>query len=102
MEVQTFFLAEEITRLADNRHDVRRAAIAYLECTPQSPFPQRFTLVGLILLRRESTGGEAPFTLRFDLVDEDGRPTGLPRRHLLQAIFPAGPRFYILAGQIEF
>jgi len=102
MEIQTFFLAEKITRLPDNRHDVQRAAIAFLECTPRTPFPVRFTLPGLILLRREGTGGDVPFTLRLDLVDEDGRPAGLPRRGLIEAVFPAGPRFFALMGQIDF
>jgi hypothetical protein len=102
MEIQTFFLAEKITRLADNRHDVQRAAIAFLECTPETPFPVRMTLPGLILLRREGTGGEAPFTLRLDLVDEDGRPTGQPRRGLVNGVFPTGPRYFALVGQIGF
>jgi hypothetical protein len=91
MEIQTFFLAEQITRHPDNRHDVLRAAIAYFECTPQTPFPVRFTLPGLILLRREATAGAAPFVLRLDLVDEDGRPAGKPRRGRIEGVFPAGP-----------
>jgi hypothetical protein len=102
MEIQTFFLAEKITRLPDNRHDVQRAAIAFLECTPQTPFPVRFTLPGLILLRREGAAGEIPFSLRLDLVDEDGRPAGLPRRSRIEGVFPAGPRFFALVGQIDF
>lgn len=102
MEIQTFFLAEKITRLPDNRHDVQRAAIAFLECTPPTPLPVRFTLPGLILLRREGTGDAVPFTLRLDLVDEDGRPAGLPRRARIEGVFPAGPRFFALMGLIDF
>lgn len=102
MEIQTFLLAEQITRHADNRHDVQRAAVAFFECTPQTPFPVRFTLPGLILLRREGTGDETPFTLRVDLVDEDGKPAGKPRRGLITGVFPAGPRFCALMGQIDF
>jgi hypothetical protein len=101
MEIQTFFLAESITRHPDNRHDVQRAGIAYFECTPQTLFPVRFTLPGLILLRRETTGGEASFTLRLDLVDEDGKPVGKPRRGQIAGVFPAGPRFFTLMGKID-
>jgi hypothetical protein len=102
MEIQTFFLAESITRHPDNRHDVQRAAIAFFECTPQTPFPVRFTLPGLILLRREGTAGETPFTLALNLVDEDGRPIGLPRRGRIEGVFPPGPRFFALMGKIDF
>jgi hypothetical protein len=102
MEIQTFFLAEQITHHENNRHDVRRAALVFFECTPETSFPVRFTFPGLILLRRENTGDEIPFTLRLDLVDEDGRPVGLPRRGLIQGVFPAGPRFFALTGDIDF
>ena len=102
MEIQTFFLAEQITRHPDNRHDVQRAAVAFFECTPQTRFPVRFTLPGLILLRREGTGGETPFTLRLDLVDEDGMPAGKPHRGLVTGVFPAGPRFFALMGKFDF
>jgi hypothetical protein len=101
MEIQTFFLAEQITRHADNRHDVQRAAVAYFECTPQTPFPVRFTLPGLILLRREGRSAQTPFTLRLDLVDEDGKPAGQPRHGLIDGTFPAGPRFFLLMGKID-
>lgn len=101
MEIQTFFLAEQITRHGDNRHDVQRAAVAYFECAPHVQFPVSFTLPGLILLRREGTGSETPFTLRLDLVDEDGKPAGKPCRGLVTGVFPAGPRFYTLMGKID-
>ncbi|HEV3257949.1 MAG TPA: hypothetical protein VG013_13770 [Gemmataceae bacterium] len=102
MEIQTFFLAEQITRVTGNRHDVRHAAIAFLECTPETPFPVRFTLPALVLLRREATFGDAPLSLRFDLVDEDGRPAGQPRRVLAEGVFPDGYRFFSLMAQIAF
>jgi hypothetical protein len=91
MEIQTFFLAERVTRLADNRHDVRRASVAFFECLPQTPFPVRFTLPGLVLLWRENPRGAAPFSLRFDLVDEDGQPAGKPCRAVVRDVFPPGP-----------
>jgi hypothetical protein len=101
MEIQTFFLAEQITRHADNSHDVRRAAVAFFECTPQTPFPVRFTMAGLFLLRREGTQGETEFSLRLDLVDEDGRLAGKPHRGRVTGVFPAGFRFFTLTGLID-
>jgi hypothetical protein len=101
MEIQIVFLAERIRRPADSRHDVQRAGVAFFKCWPHTPFPVCFTLPGLVLLRRENPGGAAPFPLRFDLIDQDGRPAGEPRRALVQDVFPPGPRFFTLMGEIE-
>ena len=101
MEIQTFFLAEKITRLPDNRHDVQRVAIAFLECTPQTPFPVRFTLPGLILLRREGTGGEAPFTLRVTWSTRTAGPPGSPAVGSSRAV-PRRPALFALMGKFDF
>ncbi len=100
MEVQTFFLAEKIERHG-RRHDVTNAALAMMECSPETPFPIRFTLPALAVLRRESDSADAPISLRLDLVDEDGRPAGLPRRLLARGVFPAGNRLYYLMANVE-
>lgn len=103
MEIQTFFLAESIERQADGRrHDVKRAVLTSMSCTDEVKFPCRFTLPGLVVLRRESSSGDAPSSLRFDLIDEDGRPAGLPRRMLAKGVFPAGNRFMYLMVKIDF
>jgi hypothetical protein len=102
MEIQTFFLCERITRHPDNRHDVERAGIAFFECTSQTPWPFQFTLPALILLRRESDRGHAPFRLRFDLVDEDGRAAGKPRQVVNEFNFPDGARFFCLTTVLPF
>jgi hypothetical protein len=68
---------------------VTNAALAMMECSPETPFPIRFTLPALAVLRRESDSGDAPFSLRLDLVDEDGRPAGLPRGLLARGVFMA-------------
>jgi hypothetical protein len=102
MEIQTFFLAEEITRTELNRHNVRHAAFAFLECTPQTAFPVRLTFPSLMLLRRESSFGETPVSLRFVLVDEDGRQAGQPRGQVVKSVFPDGHRFFSLMGNIDF
>lgn len=101
MEIQTFFLAEQITQVHGNRHDVRHAAAAYFEVPPDTPFPVRFTIPSLVQLRRESTFGDAPFRLRFDLVDEDGQLVGRPRHFLVNGLFPEGPRFFSIVAMID-
>jgi hypothetical protein len=73
-----------------------------MTCGPETVFPTRFTLPALILLRRENTEGDAPFRLQFDLVDEDGRHAGLPRRMVAQGVFPSGKRFFYLMAKIDF
>jgi hypothetical protein len=102
MEIQTFFLAETIERKADHCHDVRRAALTMVSCTAAASFPTRFTLPALVLLRRESDSSDAPIRLRFDLVDEDGKPAGRPRRWLVEGVFPLGSRFYYVMAKIPF
>jgi hypothetical protein len=101
MEIQTFFLAERITRVGRNRHDVQHAAISLMECTAETPFPCQFTLPALMVLRRESRTGNTPFTLRLDLVDEDGKLAGKPRRMLVKGAFPDGYWFFTLMAKIE-
>ena len=75
---------------------LRKALDLYVSLRPVDSLP------GLILLRREGTGGETPFTLRLDLVDEDGMPAGKPHRGLVTGVFPAGPRFFALMGKFDF
>src|ERR1700733_15252708 len=77
MEIQSFLLAERIHKKG-NRFDVENAGLANLDCTPETEFPLRFTVPPLILLRRESIEGNAPFSLRFTLVNEDGEAAGRP------------------------
>lgn len=101
MEIQTFLLAEKIERNG-SRHDVTNAALAMMECSPETPFPLRFTLPGLPVLRRESDAADAPFSLRLDLVDEDVRPAGLPRRLTGRWAFPAGSRYCYAILHIDF
>jgi len=103
MEIQTFFLAERINQVSGtSRHDVQFAAVARLECTPNTVFPVRYQLPGLFLLRREISTGTAPFSLLFNLVDEDGQNAGIPCRLLLRSEFPDGYKFFYLKTDITF
>jgi len=102
MEIQTFFLAERIDARPNHCFDVRRAGLSRMECAPWMEFPARFALPALLVLRRESTEGDEPFSLRFDLVDADGRPAGAPRRLLVKGVFPDGYRFFYLPMNLDF
>jgi len=102
MQIQTFLLATKVTRLPGNRYDAESAGLHSLAFPPESSFPVRFTLPALMVLRRETASEGAPFSLLFDLVDEDGRSIGQPRRLRAQGVFPAGPRFFYFPTQITF
>jgi hypothetical protein len=79
MEIQTFFLAARIDHVDTTRYVAHHAAIVSLSSSPDTQFPVRLALPALIVLRRQSAAAAAPFTLRFNLVDEDGRAAGQPR-----------------------
>jgi hypothetical protein len=102
MELQTFLLATKVTRVSDSRYDVEQAALHHLEFPPESSFPVRFSLPALIVLRREIAAAETPFSLLFDIVDEDGRSVGEPHRLRAQGVFPPGPRFFSWPTLIAF
>lgn len=102
MEIQTFLLATKVTRVAKNRFDVEQAALNSLEFPPESSFPYRLSLPALMLLRREIASSEAPISLLFDLVDEDGRSSGHPSHFLFRSVFPAGTRYAYFPTQIAF
>jgi hypothetical protein len=59
-------------------------------------------LPALLLLRRESSIGDTPFRLRFNLVDEDGHSAGLPHNWLTEGVFPEGKWIYRLLANITF
>ena len=101
MEIQSFLLAERVFKRGQ-WHDLRGAGIANFDCTPATEFPARHSLAAFILLCRESCDGEAPWTLCFTLVDEDGEPAGQPNHLVFQASFPAGKWTYRLDTTLHF
>jgi hypothetical protein len=76
--------------------------VGSLSSSPGTQFPVQQALPALIVLRRQSAAADAPFTLRFDLVDEDGRAAGQPRHLVAQGVFPAGGRFFYLRMDVRF
>lgn len=101
MEIQTFLLAERVHKKG-HRFDVENAALANMDCTRETEFPIRFTLPALLLLRRETYTGEAPFSLRFNLVNEDGQAAGQPNDLVCRGSFPPGVWFARLMAKISF
>ncbi len=102
MEIQSFFLAEQITQITPGRYDVRRAVVSLMACGPETCFPYRLALPLLAVLRREQTAGELTVSLWFDLVDEDGRSAGLPRRCQTRVTFLDRRRFLYVVGNLDF
>lgn len=68
----------------------------------QSGYPFEFTLPYFMLLRRNHRNYDEQFSLRFDLVNEDGQPVGLPKEFRHEGVFPSGKRFYQFHGSIKF
>jgi hypothetical protein len=101
MHIQSFLLAKKVT-MTDEHYDVEGACVASMECTPETPFPVRFTAPALILLSRENSSSDAPSTLRFDLVDADGRRVGAPRQLMCRVLFPHGKWFARTMLKIDF
>jgi hypothetical protein len=68
----------------------------------QSGYPFEFTLPYFMLLRRDHRNYDEQFSLRFDLVNEDGLPVGLPKEFRHEGMFPSGKRFYQFHGSMKF
>ncbi len=101
MIIQGFQFVEQVTRRPGNLYDARSSYLSSFVVGPPMQFPARFSLQSLGLLRRESNSGSAPFSLRFNLVDEDGKPTGFPRQTLFEAEFEDGLHIYYLVLKVE-
>jgi len=55
-----------------------------------------------VLLRREQRMSDTRFSIRFNLVNEDGKKIGQPYNFVAAGVFPNGFRFMSLEGTIEF
>src|SRR3989339_530701 len=80
MEIQTFLLAVSVEEM----------------------YPGNANIPFLMVLRRQNKEIDEPITLRFNLVDVDGRPAGLPRDLIADAVFPKGKKLWKLRGTIRF
>lgn len=98
LEIQTFLLAGSIQR--DGEADgFNGRNIVMTTCYPADGiFPYREQLPCLMLLRRAVRGEEERFTLRMNVIDDEGESAG---QATLEDVFPAGEKFLTLFGPIE-
>jgi hypothetical protein len=101
VEVQTFFLALEVQRRGRGDYTAITPCVSQF-APPDGRFPFDARLPYLLLLRRASRGAEQPVALRFNLIDEDGRPAGKPADFRATGHFPAGHGWLLLSGHILF
>ena len=97
--IQTFFLAEKITRTASGGYDVQQAGLVLLNLVS---FGEPVMMPGLIVLGREDASSEVPISLRLDLWGDDGRRAGQPDGARVNGTFLAGHHFFTLLANIGF
>jgi hypothetical protein len=101
VEIQTFLLAMEVRQRGPGDYTAVTACVSQF-APRDGGFPFRVRLPYLMLLRRPSTEAGEAITLRFDLIDEDGRRRGSPSGVRAAGAFPAGHKCLLLAGHIAF
>jgi hypothetical protein len=101
LEIQSFFLALEVQNHGPGSYTAVTACVSQFS-PPDGVFPLSVRLPYLMLLHRPSADAGETFTLRFNLIDEDGRPVGSPANVQARGTFPAGSKCLLLAGQILF
>jgi hypothetical protein len=101
MEVQRFMLCLALRQTTQGGFDATRVAV-HSFYSKDGQFPLQFHMPFYMLIRRPDRGAEKAVTLRFNLIDQDGNPTGDPRNIKAIGSFPTGHMFINLRGTIEF
>jgi len=101
MEIQSFLLCGEVQHVAHSSIYHAQMIGIHSFHSLDGTYPLRLSSPYYLLLRREQRLGDEQFTVRFDLVDQDGRTAGEPRGHKYLGLFPAGARFYTLHGMVD-
>ena len=86
IEIQAFFLAEQLEERTDNKVNAQGAGLYEIEI---DRFPRTARVPFCIMLRRETTGTVEQFTLRFNAVDADGKQAS--KRRIPLGALPAIP-----------
>jgi len=104
MEIQTFLLALSIEEMFPGNGNILNGKhIAIDGFFPNSgQFPVEAQVPFLMVLRRQNPDADDPITLRFSLVDMDGRPAGAPRDLVVNEAFPKGKKLWKWRGIIPF
>lgn len=104
MEIQTFLLAASINEMYPGNGNILNGThIAADSFFPNNgQFPTEEQIPFLMVLRRQNPDADEPITIRFTLVDADGRPTGRPRDLVVEGVFPKGMKHWKWRGMIPF
>jgi hypothetical protein len=79
MEIQSFILCKEVTCAGvGNMSNGRLLGITTVFPIGAQYYPLEFDMEFYMLLRRDHSTYDENFSLRFDLVDQDGNSTGQP------------------------
>jgi len=102
MEIQSLVLCKELRKGGEgNSYDSKMIGI-HSFFAKDGNYPLRFSIPFYMLLRREQRYTDETITIRFNLIDADGRNAGLPDGLAAKGIFPDGHMFMTLTGTIEF
>ena len=102
IEIQTFFLAATIVQAGTGSNYDGKLVGAHHFFPLDSNFPLTSHIPYFLLLRRASRSHDEEITLRFNLLDQDGRTIGLPKEFVGRGVFPKEHKFMTLSGKIEF
>jgi hypothetical protein len=100
MEIQSFILCKEINPSGTGDMLDGRWLGIWNFFPVKEKYPVHGNIPFYILLRRDHRAYDEQCSLRFDLVDADGKPVGQPNGVKVSGVFPAGARFFHLSGYI--
>lgn len=100
MEIQSFFLAENITPNPKGGYDVKRAAVHNFYPLDDK-YPLTFQVPYYMLVHRNVSAAEEEITLKFNLINSDGQAVGTPSNLKVAGSFPANHKFMNIVGMIE-
>jgi hypothetical protein len=102
VEIQSFILCREVIPSGVGQMlDGRWLGVRHF-FPIDTGYPLRFAMSFFTLLRREHRAYDEQCSLRFDLVDEDGKAVGQPNGVKATGVFPIGARFFHLNGLLTF
>jgi hypothetical protein len=102
MEIQSFLICETVQYNAVVMQYEARGLCLHNFFSKDGVFPLIAPLPFFMLLRRGTRGEAEQISLRFDLVDEDGKRVGEPSNLRVTGEFPKGAMFMHQHGRIHF
>ena len=103
MEIQSFILCKQIDKSgAGDMLDGKWVGLRTFFQEKGRSYPLQFTMPYYMLARRQRANTSEQFSLRVDLVDNDGKPAGRPQNFKTAGTFPAGEMFMHFYGSVGF